>query len=105
MRRRKLDPWLESIRFLKFDCEKDNIAFNLNLVSELAPLQDGGALSSELMPLENSANNFERGMVDDFLVECANLGTKIKEVDIGHDAFGRNAQPALIDRQGLTTIH
>ena len=27
----------------KFDCEKDNSAFNLTLVSELAPLHRGGA--------------------------------------------------------------
>ena len=38
----KLDPGLKAPPVSKFDCDKDNTAFNLNLVSELAPLHWGG---------------------------------------------------------------
>ena len=37
----KLDPGLKAPRFQTFDTENDNSAFNLNLVSELAPLHHG----------------------------------------------------------------
>ena len=41
VRRCKLDPSLKAPPVSKSDTEKDNSAFNLNLVPELAPLQHG----------------------------------------------------------------
>ena len=42
VRRCKLDPNLKAPGFQRFNLMKINLAFNLNLVSELAPLQHGG---------------------------------------------------------------
>lgn len=44
-----------------------------------------GALgSSPLLPLENSANNFERGARDEFVMESSDVGT-LSKLRIGHD--------------------
>ena len=49
-------PGLESARFQKFECEKDNSAFNLNpLVSELAPLQNDGDAKDDKKAAEVTA--------------------------------------------------
>ena len=37
----RLDPSLKAHSVSKFDCEKDNRAFNLNLVAEIVPLHRG----------------------------------------------------------------
>ena len=51
---------------------------------------DGVAVESEMMTLENSANNFERGMVDEFVVQTRNMGV-LTGVDIGMDGGGLGA--------------
>ena len=56
------------------------------LVGEL----DGKSVESDMLTLENSANNFERGMVDEFVVQTRNVGT-LKGVDIGIDGGGLGA--------------
>ena len=51
---------------------------------------DGLPMESTMYTLENSANNFERGRIDEFTVEAKNLG-EIRGVDVGIDASGLGA--------------
>eukprot|EP00854_Cymbomonas_tetramitiformis_P003095 gene3095-3928_t len=44
----------------------------------------GPNLSSDLLALDNSKNNFERNMMDEFVVDCKNIG-EVTRVEIGHD--------------------
>ena len=43
-----------------------------------------------MLTLENSANNFERARIDEFVVKTENIG-KLKGLDIGIDGKGMGA--------------
>jgi hypothetical protein len=51
---------------------------------------NGEPIETAIVPLENSANNFERGRVDEFVVELKNVGV-IKGIEIFVDTTGIGA--------------